>query len=45
MEILAIMLLLIWGALILIDFRMVQIANKFIEYINEKEIKNRTKKD
>lgn len=37
MEIITIILLVIWGTLLLIDFRMVEIANKFIDYINEKE--------
>jgi hypothetical protein len=44
-----ILLLFIWITLvafiILIDTRLVQIANKFIEYINEKEMKNAVRKN
>lgn len=39
MEIIIIILFVIWGTLLLIDFRMVEIANKWIEYVNQKEEK------
>ena len=44
MEIIIIILFVIWGTLLLIDFRMVEIANKWIEYVNQKEEKKRLEK-